>query len=258
MSQPPYPPPPNEPPNGPPSWQPPPPPPPQWQPPMQGWAPPPPPPGDNSRKTLIVVLAAIAAVVLIAAAVLIPVLVLGDDDDNEATGSSQGTDDGGEDEPDDDETTGEDVEANLDEVQTYEFDGGLHTLGEISYEQSPPAGGEHNPIWLDCGVYDVPVNNENAVHDLEHGTVWITYDPSLADDEVAELEDELPDNGILSPYEGQESPVVVTVWGKQLELVGADDPRLELFIAEFEGGVTAPEPFASCEGGNPDPNGSLE
>ena len=43
--------------------------------------------------------------------------------------------------------------------------------------------------------------------------------------------------------------MVVTVWGRQLDLTGADDPRLELFIDEYSEGVTSPEPFASCAGG---------
>ena len=89
---------------------------------------------------------------------------------------------------------------------------------------------------------------------LEHGAVWITYDPG-ADVDVAALEDALPQNGILSPYDGLDAPVVVTVWGRQLELDGADDPRLELFIDTLGGGETAPEPFASCAGGVRDPGG---
>ena len=39
------------------------------------------------------------------------------------------------------------------------------------------------------------------------------------------------------------------MWGRQLALTGADDPRLRLFIAAFGDGHTAPEPFASCAGG---------
>ena len=42
---------------------------------------------------------------------------------------------------------------------------------------------------------------------------------------------------------------MITVWGRQLELLGPDDPRIRLFITKFSAGDTAPEPFASCNGG---------
>ncbi len=126
---------------------------------------------------------------------------------------------------------------------------------DVSYDQVPPLGGPHDPEWLDCGRYDEPLRDENAVHDLEHGTVWITHDPGLPAEDLDVLEALLPDDGIMSPYEGLPSPVVVTVWGAQLQLDGADDPRLALFLDELGDGSTAPEPFASCEGGLEDAEG---
>ena len=87
------------------------------------------------------------------------------------------------------------------------------------------------------------------VHALEQGTVWITYDGSVSDDDVDILADALPAKGVLSPYPDQQAPVVVTVWDTQLALTGADDPRLDEFVDRYGDGGTAPEPFAPCEGG---------
>ena len=141
------------------------------------------------------------------------------------------------------------------ELKTYDDLTSNHVSGTVDYPMTPPAGGDHAGVWLNCGIYSEPVPNENAVHDLEHGTVWITYDPDLDGDDVDTLAGLLPQNGILSPYDGLDAPVVVTVWGRQLPLDGADDPRLPLFIDTFGGGETAPEPFASCAGGVRDPDG---
>lgn len=124
-----------------------------------------------------------------------------------------------------------------------------HVRGEVDYDVVPPVGGPHADAWLDCGVYDRPVPDENAVHALEHGTVWITYEPGLPAGDVDRLAGLLPTEGILSPYDGLPGAVVVTVWGRQLVLDGADDPRLAAFITTYGDGSTAPEPFASCEGG---------
>ena len=35
---------------------------------------------------------------------------------------------------------------------------GQHTDGTVDYAQTPPAGGEHNPVWQNCGVYEEPVS----------------------------------------------------------------------------------------------------
>ncbi|MBB3044849.1 DUF3105 domain-containing protein [Nocardioides soli] len=145
--------------------------------------------------------------------------------------------------------------ADLSAVRAYDDLPVEHTADDVDYPQSPPVGGRHDPTWLDCGVYDEPVREENAVHDLEHGTVWISYDPDLDAGDVATLAERLPQNGLLAPYPGLAAPVVVTVWGRQLELEGADDPRLELFVRRYGGGETAPEPFASCAGGVRAPDG---
>lgn len=134
-------------------------------------------------------------------------------------------------------------------VQEFEFDDYSHTPDAVDYEQSPPAGGRHDQEWLECGVYDRPVRNENAVHALEHGTVWITHHPDLGEEDVQSLAGLLPDEGILSPYADQEAPVVITVWGRQLSLDGVDVDQLQGFIDQFGNSETAPEPMASCHGG---------
>ncbi|MCA1688251.1 MAG: DUF3105 domain-containing protein, partial [Actinobacteria bacterium] len=74
------------------------------------------------------------------------------------------------------------------EVQTYDVGpGGAHTEADVDYAQTPPAGGEHNPVWQNCGFYEEPVRDELAVHSLEHGAVWITYLPDLPQDEIERL-----------------------------------------------------------------------
>ena len=140
------------------------------------------------------------------------------------------------------------------DVKTYEVGpAGQHTSGEVDYEQSPPAGGEHNPVWQNCGYYDKPVRDETAVHSLEHGAVWITYSPDLPQDQVTELKTIAEDRSyiLVSPYPDMPSdtPVVASAWGKQVGLDGAEDPDLESFIQAYRQGPQTPEPGAVCTGG---------
>jgi hypothetical protein len=200
----------------------------------------------------VVGLSLLAALLVVAAAVLVPRVV---DDLAADDGSAVARGDGGEaiDEGDDGDGGGP---RGLEGVLLVDDLSPEHRDDEdIDYEQVPPIGGPHDPEWLACGAYDEPVRDENAVHDLEHGTVWITYDPALADGAVAALEGVLPEDGIMSPYPGLPAPVVITVWGAQLRLTGPNDPRLPLFLDEYGDGGTAPEAFASCEGGTDDPQG---
>ncbi|CAM3611523.1 DUF3105 domain-containing protein [Nocardioides marinus] len=143
----------------------------------------------------------------------------------------------------------EPVDLTLDAVEVFEDLPTTHTDEAVEYPTEPPVGGPHAGEWLDCGTYDEQVPAENLVHDLEHGTVVIAHDPDLGADDVARLAELLPQNGILTPWVGLDAPVVVVVWERRLALTGADDPRLELFIAELGNGETAPEPRASCAGG---------
>src|SRR6188508_810205 len=58
-------------------------------------------------------------------------------------------------------------------VANYTYAGSQHSNDPQTYSESPPVGGPHNPVWQNCGYYAAPINNENGVHSLEHGAVWI-------------------------------------------------------------------------------------
>lgn len=142
-------------------------------------------------------------------------------------------------------------QADISGVQTYPNQTNLHTNGTVRYDPTPPVGGDHNPELLNCGIYAQPVPNENAVHSLEHGAVWITYLPTLPQTAVEQLRQLVKGHSyvILSPYAGLPAPVVASAWGVQLLLTGVDDPRLPRFIAKYERGPQTPEVGAPCSGG---------
>ena len=124
--------------------------------------------------------------------------------------------------------------------------------GDIPYELRPPPGGMHRPVWWNCGFYDEPIPDENAVHDLEHGAVWLAYSPDLDPAEVEVLHDIARENGkvLVAPYEGLDAgvSVVASAWARQLTLDRVDDPRLDAFVAQYQDGDQAPEAGASCTG----------
>lgn len=126
-----------------------------------------------------------------------------------------------------------------------------HVTTPVTYAVLPPVGGPHAPIWMNAGVYTKPVPSERAVHVMEHGGVWITYNPSLAATEVKALQDLvgkqklIEEQGqaagaanryiVLSPWASDQlpSPIVISAWGHQLRVDSASDPRLQQFIDTF-------------------------
>lgn len=117
----------------------------------------------------------------------------------------------------------------------------------------PPAGGTHHPRWLNCGIYREPVPTINAIHSLEHGAVWLSYHPTLDAEQVAELEAYTVGDPyvLVSPYPGQEAPIIATAWGAQVDLEDAADERIELFIQRYR--TAGPEPGAVCTNGLGEP-----
>jgi hypothetical protein len=127
-----------------------------------------------------------------------------------------------------------------------------HVETPVSYPQSPPIGGDHDPQWADCTgtVYANPIRNENAVHALEHGAVWVTYQPGISTADLDSLKQRV--NGVnfmmLSPYPGLKTAVSLQSWGHQLFVDSASDPRIDQFITDLRlNSSTTPEFGASCE-----------
>ena len=146
----------------------------------------------------------------------------------------------------------EDVSAASDDgVQTFDVPSADHVAERVDYPQTPPVGGPHNEVWMDCGAYEAPIFPELAVHSLEHGAVWITYDPNAASGSVSRLEELGAEPYVLvSPWDGElPAPVVASAWGAQLRLDDADDDRLEDFLETYRQAASAPEPGAPCTGG---------
>jgi hypothetical protein len=142
-------------------------------------------------------------------------------------------------------------------IQTFDYAAGQdHVTTPVTYEQSPPVGGPHDLRWADCTgtVYDVDIRHENAVHSLEHGAVWITYNPDkLSDSDVATLAALVKDESgrLMSPYAGLDSAISLQSWNHQLKVDSVDDKRIKEFadFLTYRSGEF-PEPGASCE--NPD------
>ncbi|MGI5139350.1 MULTISPECIES: DUF3105 domain-containing protein [unclassified Streptomyces] len=128
-----------------------------------------------------------------------------------------------------------------------------HVTTKVNYPMTPPVGGNHAPVWQDCNgnVYTHELQNENAVHSLEHGSVWVTYNDKATQADVKTLAAKVAKTPytLMSPYKTESSPITLSAWGHQLNVNTASDPRVNEFFDKYVQGPQTPEPGAACTGG---------
>jgi len=160
----------------------------------------------------------------------------------------------------DDESTAADSKASgkfvtgADGVKTWKGTlGRTHVAKTVTYPMEPPVGGDHNQVWMNCNgdVYTKAINNMNAVHSLEHGSVWVTYTSAAkkADVEALAAKVKKTPYTLMSPDDKQKDPIMLSAWGHQRTVTGADDPNVDKFFEKFVQGEQTPEPGAACTGG---------
>ena len=153
-----------------------------------------------------------------------------------------------------------DVETKQEQLDAFEALGNRsHAPPFVEGQGGEPAtaGAHTNALPPEPKVYEEPVPEANAVHNLEHGYVLIYYsaegENALPDDarstleSVAEGETEV----LMAPYEGLAEPLALVSWGRTQTCAppaDADQGDVETvargFIEEFKNSSLAPEPAA--------------
>ncbi|NEE21288.1 DUF3105 domain-containing protein, partial [Streptomyces sp. SID7499] len=92
---------------------------------------------------------------------------------------------------------------------------------------------------------------ENAVHSLEHGAVWVTYNDKASDADIEALTKKVKSTpySLMSPVKDQKDPLMLSAWGKQVTVKSATDDRVAQFFTKYVQGPQTPEPGAACTGG---------
>jgi hypothetical protein len=120
----------------------------------------------------------------------------------------------------------------------------------------PVTAGRHSsPLPPAPAVYEQPIPEENAIHNLEHGYVLIYYaaggENQIGDELLSRLEEtaEGQEKVLVAPYPELANSFDLVAWGK---LQTCDPPAdadpddaatvADFFISQFRGGGLAPEP----------------
>ena len=124
----------------------------------------------------------------------------------------------------------------------------VHVTDAVNYNgySNPPTYGPHHPFQRDAqnnsitprptGVYETEQPDEDMVHGLEHGHVWISYNPTLiSNGDLAALKQFVADGGtntgvIMTPRAANNHAIAVASWARLLTLDAFDDAPIREFV----------------------------
>ncbi len=122
---------------------------------------------------------------------------------------------------------------------------------EIQYSSFPPSSGNHWPpnVLRRCGFYEDGLEDEVAVHHLEHGNIIVSYNlPDPA--QVSQLRDVMGGIGVANIWGITRSydkiplgQVALTAWGVLDTMDGVDGERITRFFDAYAGSL-GPESIA--------------
>ncbi len=100
------------------------------------------------------------------------------------------------------------------------------------YNSNPPTSGPHYAQPANWGVYTTVMTDEQVIHNLEHGGIWITY-KDLDQDSINRLDEIARRNSssvVLSPRPTGEAKISIASWGRLDKLESVDQQRISDFI----------------------------
>ena len=99
------------------------------------------------------------------------------------------------------------------------------------YNSNPPTSGPHAGP-LPWGFSEQEVADEDAIHNLEHGGIWITFKDldQQSIDALREIARENSLSVVVSPRAANDSPVAVASWGRLMKLETVDFDSIVEFI----------------------------
>ncbi|HEX9721828.1 MAG TPA: DUF3105 domain-containing protein [Candidatus Paceibacterota bacterium] len=130
------------------------------------------------------------------------------------------------------------------------------------YNSNPPTSGKHWPSPAEWGAYSSPLPDEQLVHNLEHGGIWISYKEvgDATKEKLNAFAATYPQAVIVTPRAENDSAIVAASWGRALKFEAYNEQLIEDFIRSNVN--RSPEPLASLEQlsvavGNPFPSFSV-
>ena len=114
----------------------------------------------------------------------------------------------------------------------------LPSSPEIMYNSNPPTSGPHYATPAQSGIYDTEFPDRELIHNIEHGHIWISYEPNLPKDEIEQLAVIAKSYGtkiIMASRAKDDSPIVIAAWQHLLKLNTVDEAQIKTFVNALQG-----------------------
>lgn len=130
--------------------------------------------------------------------------------------------------------------------QAYAIQGQEHIAigaNHPEYNSNPPTSGWHYEQEATWGVSQVELPDEQLIHNLEHGGIWISYTgiddaTKSALEKIAQSQSKV----VVEPRVKDDAPIVVASWGRAQKFQALDEQGILNFIKANSN--RSPEPFA--------------
>lgn len=118
--------------------------------------------------------------------------------------------------------------------------GATHPL----YGSNPPTSGPHYEEAAKWGIYQTELPDEQVLHNLEHGGIWISYTNIDADTKtkIENMARRYPNKMIVTPRAKNDSKIALASWSRLQKLEAFDETIIVNFIKSNKN--QSPEPLA--------------
>ena len=113
---------------------------------------------------------------------------------------------------------------------------------KVNYNSNPPSSGDHFQSPAPLGFYQEEIPDGAAIHNLEHGYIWVAYRPDLPADQIQKLKalffkpfsnpDFKPSKVIVTKRPTNPAPISIVSWRWTMNLDSYDGDKLMQFYLQ--------------------------
>lgn len=128
-----------------------------------------------------------------------------------------------------------------DHSTAYDIQGREHIANGAThppYNSNPPSSGWHYASPARTDFYAEPIPDESAIHNIEHGDIWIAYRPTIPDEAKSVLKKFAGAYVLVSPRAENAGDISLVAWGRvdTFDIAGGvvDEGRITDFIHRYD------------------------